>query len=94
MNLQGEPSGEKFTLSFGRRIGLTLFVLIATAVGCLMTTGSQGLAWPVSDPGGSSAGRCIRSPVPLPAFNEVSHPRMDIACSGAACESEWITAHS
>lgn len=75
-------------LRFGWRIGLMPFVLIKTK----MAAGRQGLGF-VSDPADSSAARRDRSPVPLPSFNEVCHPRMDIACSCAACASDWFTAH-
>jgi len=49
MNLEEEPSGEKFTLRFGRRRGLMPFVFITTAMGYLMTTGSQGLGFICGD---------------------------------------------
>lgn len=93
MNLRGEPGGEKFTLRFGRRTGLMPFVLITTATGYLTTTCSQGLGF-ISDRGDSSTVQCLGLLIPLPSFNEVSHPRMDIAFSCTACKSDWITAHS
>lgn len=80
-------------LRFGQRMELMPFVLITSASGYLMTTDSQGVGF-ISDPGDSRAVHCVRLSVLLPSFNEASHPRMDIACSCSACESDWITAHS
>lgn len=89
-NFQGEPEGEIFMSRFGCKIWLMPFALITTAMGYLTTRGSHDLRL-VSDPSSSSAVQCIRLPESFPSYNEVSHSRIDIACSCPACVSNLIT---